>query len=85
MDISELRDGDKVLVEALVVKVADSGEGATPIVMVSLANVTQVDGASRSFATLNPDQIHAKLDSQAPPDTPEWPLGTLARELHHDG
>lgn len=82
MNLSELRPGDTVLIEATVTKVADDGEGAEPLALVSVASKTH---AINHPIVVTADQVHSKLGSQAAPETSEWPLGTLERKPIFDG
>lgn len=82
MELSELRPGDTVLIEATVTKVADDGEGADPLALVSVESKTH---AINHPIVVVAEQVHSKIGAQAAPDTPEWPVGTLGREVHFDG
>lgn len=77
MDISELKPGDTVTVVAVITKVVDDAEGEPPVVLVAITPANRLDG--NIVALVAHTDIAAKLSSQAAPDTPAWPLGTLDR------
>lgn len=79
MELSELRPGDKVLIEATVTKVVDEGEGEPAMVLAAVRQPTQTVSVS---VVVGAETVHSKLSSQAAPVTEAWPLGTLGRDVH---
>lgn len=78
MDITELRQGDTVLVEAQVIKIDDGGEGGDPLVLLSVGSRLG-DYDRQAQAVVLPDKIHGIHERPAPPADESYPLGTLAR------